>query len=108
MTLGLVEDVVTHVEVSAASFSPVTRRAPSEAVDMIEVAGLRYGARFSRLPPHAASRLIEGPCNGPSLVRRMFRSARDLVVVAYLDQHALADLKEALELYFEVVQGPPN
>ena len=104
----MVEHVVRHVEVSAASFSPVTRRALLAAVDMIEVAGLRYGARFSRLPPHAASRLIEGLSNGPSLVRRMFRSARDLVVVAYSDQHDLASLKEALELYFEVVHGPPN
>ncbi|MGI8517851.1 MAG: hypothetical protein ACR2ME_05855 [Acidimicrobiia bacterium] len=89
VTLGMVEDVVRHVEVSAASFSPVTRRALLAAVDLIEVAGLRYGARFSRLPPHAARRLIEGLSNGSSLVRRLFRSVRDLVVVAYFDQPAV-------------------
>ena len=91
VTLGMVEDVVRHIEESAASISPVSRRALLASIDLIDVAGLRYGARLSRLPPHAARRLIEGLSNGPSLVRRMLRSVRDLVVIAYFDQPAVKD-----------------
>lgn len=91
VTLGIVEDVVRHVQASAASFSPGIRRALLAAVDLIELAGFRHGVRFSRLPPRTALRLIERLAGGPPLVRRMFGSVRDLVVIAYFDQPAVKE-----------------
>ena len=57
---GLVDDVVDHVEVSVASFAPLARRALVAALFVVGATGLRSG--------------------------RLFRSVRDVIVIAYFDQ----------------------
>ena len=86
LTLDLVDDVSDLVDTTVAAFSPLVRRAFTVALVVIEAAGLRHGAPFSRLPPHKATEVVSRLSNGSAARRRLVRSVRDLIVVAYFDQ----------------------
>lgn len=87
----LVDDVVDHVVTSVTAFSPLTRRAFSAALLVIEAAGLRHGARFSRLAPGRAEAAVAHLSAGSPALRRLSRSVRDVIVVAYFDQPSVKE-----------------
>lgn len=91
MARGLVDDVTDHVGTTVAAFSPVTRRAFAFALIVIEAAGMLHRAPFSRLPPETAARVVARLSSGSPTTRRLVRSVRDVVVVAYFDQPDVKD-----------------
>ncbi|MDP1819557.1 MAG: hypothetical protein Q8K58_06625 [Acidimicrobiales bacterium] len=82
------DEVMANVQDIVASLSGPTTGALRVALGAIEAAGLRHGRRFSHLPPARQRRSIAGLARSrPG--RRLVRSVRDVVVVAYFDRPAV-------------------
>jgi hypothetical protein len=86
---ALADAVVRHVERTASSVAPLTRGALLSAFDLIEAMGLRHGRPTSRLPIGTRRRAVALMGTRSRTLRRVVRSARDVLVVAYFDQPAV-------------------